>query len=271
MADDPVQAKRPPGERGQRHRGRHPADSKLFAERALPDMRRAVFELSWLFERGYSQVSALKLVGDRYELRKRQRKAVLRSACTDSALLDRQRRRLDPAGLAGRDVWLDGFNCVITVEAAIASGVILCGRDGTHRDMSSVHGSYRRVAETYDAVRYIAELMTSAGVRRAHWLLDRPVSNSGRLAAILRDAAPDGIDWQVELVYSPDKVLVEAGADARVTASGDAWILDHCGAWIDIPGAVVAKRVTDAWVVDLGGYSPADNESFWCPNARHSS
>lgn len=244
-----------------RHRGRHPADDKLFAGPALDDMRRAVFELSWLFERGYSQVSALKLVGDRYELRKRQRKAVLRCACPDSALARRRASQVHLADIAGREVWLDGFNCVIAIEAALSRGVILRGRDGAHRDMSSVHGSYRRVVETHGAVALIAEFLSEAKIRAARWLLDKPVSNSGRLATILREAAPDGIDWQVELVFSPDKVLAESSAKEsvsgppRVTASGDAWILDRCAAWLDIPGAVIERDIADAWVVDLGNWS----------------
>ena len=43
------------------HRGRHPADSRLFASAEVPVQRQATEELSWLFERGYSQVAALKL------------------------------------------------------------------------------------------------------------------------------------------------------------------------------------------------------------------
>ena len=232
-----------------RHRGRHPADEQLFAAEALPTLREATSDLSWLFGRGYSQVSALKLVGDRYELRKRQRKAVLRSACSDAARSARARRRVGADALAGRELWLDGFNCVITIEAAISRGVILRGRDRAHRDMSSVHGSYRRVDETEGAIRHIAELLAECRVSAAHWFLDRPVSNSGRLATMLREAAPAGMDWQVELVFSPDRALCEDGD--RVTATSDAWVLDHCGDWFDVPGAVIERRLADPWLLDL--------------------
>jgi hypothetical protein len=67
------------------HRGRHPADSRLFASAEVPVLRQATEELSWLFERGYSQSAALKLVGDHFGLRERQRLAVLRSSCSESA------------------------------------------------------------------------------------------------------------------------------------------------------------------------------------------
>jgi hypothetical protein len=61
-----------------RHRGPHPADHELFAPPLLPALAQATAELSWLFQRGYGQTAALKLVGDQFGLRERQRLAVLR-------------------------------------------------------------------------------------------------------------------------------------------------------------------------------------------------
>ena len=71
-------------------RGPHPKDAECFAPSALPALRQAVAELSWLLERGYPKKAALKLVGDRHALRDRQRMAVQRCAASDQ---DRARRR----------------------------------------------------------------------------------------------------------------------------------------------------------------------------------
>ena len=71
------------------HRGKHPADDRLFAEDRLDSLRTATAEYSWLLTRGYAHESALKLVGDRHDLTARQRVAVMRSACSDQALEDR--------------------------------------------------------------------------------------------------------------------------------------------------------------------------------------
>ena len=78
-----------------RHRGRHPADSLLFAAVEEPVLRQATADLSWLLERGYSQGAALKLVGDHLGLRERQRLAVLRSACGESVAAERRQRASD--------------------------------------------------------------------------------------------------------------------------------------------------------------------------------
>src|ERR1044072_286665 len=100
-----------------RHRGPHPADRELFGEGELPKLRRAVADLCWLLSRGYKMTSSLKLVGDRYGLRERQRLAVSRCACSDE---DRQRRKdhcIPVDAIQDQPVSVDGFNFIITVDA----------------------------------------------------------------------------------------------------------------------------------------------------------
>src|SRR5206468_10760748 len=121
------------------HRGPDPRDAEAFGPAAIGPLRQAVAELSWLLERGYATTSALKLVGDRYALTERQRAAVRRCACSDSALSRRSRHRAGPDQTRGQVVELDGFNVLTTVEAALGGAVVLRGRDGCDRDLAGVH------------------------------------------------------------------------------------------------------------------------------------
>ncbi|HUH02635.1 MAG TPA: DUF434 domain-containing protein [Kofleriaceae bacterium] len=226
-----------------RHRGRHPADTVLFGEAWVPALCAAAEELSWLLGRGYKMTSALALVGNRHGLRERQRRAVQRAACTDAERASRAARRCTLADVADGPVVLDGFNCIIAVEAALSGGVIIIGRDGVCRDMSSVHGSYRTVDETERAVGLIADVLAPAGA--LHWILDRPVSNSGRLAALIRERAPGST---VELLDDADATL---GASTTIVASGDSLILDRCGPWLDVPAAVIAHHIPTTWRLSL--------------------
>lgn len=134
------------------HRGAHPADKDLFGARHLASLRRATTELSWLLGRGYAPLASLKLVGDRYGLTARQRLAVSRAACSDEQRERRQARCLPVAEAAGESLIVDGFNLIITVEAAMSRGLLIRGRDLCIRDLSSVHGSYRAVEETERAI-----------------------------------------------------------------------------------------------------------------------
>lgn len=232
-------------------RGPAPDDLQLFGERELPRMRTAMAELAWLLNRGYAESSALKLVGDRHELRARQRTAVLRCVCTDTQLEGRRARQLEPNAIAGRPLALDGFNVLIVIESALSGGVVLRGRDGFLRDMASVHGSYRRGEQTLAASVAIGEQLAKLAPSSVLWLLDRPVSNSGRLKTALDELAQArGWAWTIELDYAPDRRLAEF---AGVVASGDAWILDHAEHSVDLTAAVIGACCPSAWIIDLDG------------------
>ncbi|MBN9524403.1 DUF434 domain-containing protein [bacterium] len=228
-----------------KHRGPGPQDPAYFGAGAHADLKAAVADLSWLFSRRYAGASALKLVGDRYELAERQRTAVLRSACSDAALAGRQSREVGVAALRGRPIRIDGFNLLLTLESALGGGVVLSCRDGSYRDLASVHGTYRRVEETRPALELVARRFAEWGAGPCTWLLDAPVSNSGRLAAMIREVNPG---WAAEVVPDPDAVLVQPG---DLVASADSMILDTCGAWVSLAGSFVEGGVPDAFVIDL--------------------
>ena len=234
-----------------KHRGPHPEDARLFAPEVLPVLRQAAGDLAWLLSRGYPSKSALKLVGDRYDLVARQRTAVGRCVCSDDQLSRRTSRRVEPERLPGEPLWIDGYNVLTTIEAAMAGGVILPGRDGTYRDMASMHGSFRRVAETLPALEFLGETTAAFGPCSCAWYLDSPVSNSGRLKGAMEElAAARGWHWQVELVPDPDAVLAETD---RIVATADSPILDQCGAWFNRARETVASHVPEARVVELIG------------------
>jgi hypothetical protein len=231
------------------HRGPDPRNGQAFGPTAVPLLRGAVADLSWLLERGYATVSAVKLVGDRWSLTERQRLAVRRAACSDTARAGRLERRTEAAELDGRVLLIDGFNVVTTVEAALGGGIVLGCRDGTFRDIAGVHGTYRKVAETKPALELIGARLLQLAVGQARWLFDRPVSNSGRIQAVLLEAAKASRwPWTVELVVDPDPVL---RASTEVVATADSGILDHCQRWFNLARDVIETKCPAATIIDL--------------------
>ena len=231
------------------HRGPHPDDARLFGPEAVPQLQSAVGDLSWLLSRGYASTSALTIVGDRYALRERQRTAVGRSACADAARERRRHAEGELTDLAGETLLLDGYNVLTSVEAALAGGVILHARDGAFRDMASVHGTWRKVEETVPAAELIGGLLAEWGVSQAVWLLDRPVSNSGRLKTILQHtAAAHRWPCEIRLVPDPDKILRAAD---QIVATADSGILDECGRWVNLARTAIERKVRGATIVDL--------------------
>ncbi len=230
------------------HRGRAPGDEVLFGVEAVPLLRMAARDLHWLLSRGYALPSSLELVGNRHALRERQRLAVGRCVCSDAALQRRRDHCMVAEAMRGRELWMDGYNVLMAIEAALGGGVVLIGLDGCCRDVLGIHGSYHRVQETEPALRRIAGVVAELGISRCRWWLDQPVSNSGRLKSLMLDLArTEGWDWRVDLDMNPDRVLASS---KEVIATADSVILDQCQRWFNL-ARLVLERIPKAHVVDL--------------------
>ena len=231
------------------HRGPHPSDEKLFAPAAISDLRSALADYSLLLTKGYAEKSALKLVGDKFSLTQRQRLAIMRSACSDQQLANRIQKRIEAKNLAGQSVAVDGYNVLITIEAAMSGGIIFKGRDGCFRDLASIHGTYRKVAETIPAVELIGRFLHQTGAGKALWLLDSPVSNSGRLKMLIGELAEQNKwNWETQLLLSPDAELIKTD---RIVASSDSVILDGCRKWTNLAAEIIKQKIPFATVIDL--------------------
>ncbi len=233
------------------HRGPHPDDANLFDPKHIDDLRSALADYAQLLTKGYADKSTLKLVGDHFCLTQRQRLAVMRNACSDQQVQIRRANCLDVADLAGRPLAIDGYNLLITIEAALSGGFIFRGRDGCLRDLASLHGTYRKVNETLPALKLIGECLQVLRISDVHWLLDSPVSNSGRLRGLIESLAEEsGWVWEVRLSMNPDAELKQTD---RVVVSCDSVILDHCKQWVNLAQFIVSERLPQTRVVEPNG------------------
>lgn len=231
------------------HRGPHPEDAELFNSGAISGLVAALEDYSLLLTKGYTEKSALKLVGDHFSLTQRQRLALMRSACSDQQLVSRHQRCVAVEDLAGKAVAIDGYNLLITIEAAISGGIIFKGRDGCFRDLASIHGTYRKVTETVPALEMIGEFLAEIGISQSFWFLDSPVSNSGRLKKLMGELADQNRwDWDIQLLMSPDAHLIKMDS---IVASSDSVILDCCAKWTNLARAIIGRILPNTHLMDL--------------------
>jgi hypothetical protein len=151
--------------------------------------------------------------------------------------------------VAGATLVLDGFNVLTTVEAALGGAVVLRGRDGACRDLMGVHGTYRKVEETLPAIARLGAVLEALAPAHVEWLLDRPVSNSGRLRSLLLAAAAEhDWSWDVALALDPDPHLATSTA---IVATADSAILDQGPRWLNLASEALSRSVPDGHLVDL--------------------
>jgi len=242
------------------NRGAHPEDAEQFGPEQHDRLRAAVRDLSWLRTQGYSGPAVRKLVGDRYRLKRRQRNAVARSACSDAERNHRLRARLSPAEVAQTTVHVDAFNALITVEAALGGAYLFLGRDTGYRDVNPLQGTYRVVRETTPALKLLATTLHSLAPAGVIWHLDRSISNVGRVKERLGEVLSE-MNLAGQLVDGDDVDAALHTASGPVVTS-DSAILDESDAWLHLEALAHGRHIPDAHVVDL---RPDGERSSWPP------
>jgi hypothetical protein len=244
----------------QKHRGANPKDYAAFSEKNLDNLQQAVFDLSWLLSNGYSQNASLKLVGDKFSLTERQRKAINAASADKKSLELRQKNEIEINSTSDFihhtsdfTLVIDGYNLLITIECALSNAPLFVGLDGCMRDIASIHSTYRKVEETIPALELIGKVIEELQIKETIWILDSPISNSGRLKQIMTDLAEEKKwNWKVILEKHADKTIVELSQNQNhIVASCDAWIIINASNWINLCSFIVKNYIPSAWILDF--------------------
>lgn len=221
-----------------RNRGKSSEDEALFASsQERSKLKEALKDMHYLLSRGYPVKSSLALTANRYRLKSRQLLALQGMSCSQSEIELRKAKEITGNNLAGATVYLDGFNVLILLETLLSGGYVFKGLDGCYRDISSVHGTYRKVNQTETGLIMIGKLFEELGAEKIIWIFDTPVSNSGKLKVLCYEIAEQyGFKWECFLENSPDKYLVQ---EQRLVCSSDAWILNECTVWFNLGAWII--------------------------------
>jgi len=232
-----------------RNRGKNSGDDQLFAtSKQQSSLREALRDMHYLLSRDFPPASSLALVGNRYRLNKRQQLALQGMSAAEADIQNRKSRQLSSSQLRGETVWLDGFNILILLETLFSGGYVFKGLDGCYRDISSVHGTYKRVNQTEDALIRVGNTLKQLETAKVIWIFDSPVSNSGRLKTFCYElAAQHNFPWDIHLENSPDKFLVQ---NNRTTITSDAWVLNNCSLWFNLGAHIIGSLQASGEVFD---------------------
>lgn len=235
-------------------RGYVPEDERNFSSDAIEKLKIASRHIAYLLDEGYGLKQALTFVGNHFMLSERQRLAVMRSVASRQQLKEREKKQVPLGKLAGREVWIDGFNTIITLEVLLCGSILFRCMDGTIRDLAALRGTYRLIPETDSAIRMLFNLLRkssgadSDGVGKINILLDQPVSNSGRLKKRIADIAEKtGVDrLDIQIIRDVDRTLY----DKELVITSDSIILDHCRSWVNLTAECVKQedvQVLQVW------------------------
>jgi hypothetical protein len=221
-------------------RGFMPEDEQNFSPKAITILKKASRHILYLINEGYDLKQATVFVGNHFMLSERQRLSIMRSVASREQLSVRQKKRVSFDELAGHDVWIDGFNTIITLEVLLSDSLVFYCMDSTIRDLAALRGTYRLIPESTEAVQMMLDVLRDSSVSKINILLDETVSNSGRLKALIADIAEIGgyeFNLDIQILRDVDRTLY----DKELVITSDSVILDHCRSWVNLTAECVKQ------------------------------
>lgn len=231
-------------------RGYLPEYEKLFKSENLSKLKEASKDLVYLLNRGYKLKHASKFVQEHFLLFEEERLFLARYVATDASVKLRAEKSIAKKDLAGKEIYIDGFNAIIPMESLVSNSPLFLCMDGAVRDMANLKGSYHIIENTEPAIRLILDKLDALKIKKAHIHLDRPVSNSGRLKCLILEIAKDyNVEIEVELLDAVDKSLY----GKEYVVSGDCVVIDEAVSWIPLYAWIIEdyKMTHDVWLVSL--------------------
>lgn len=218
-------------------RGYVPEDDIFFSASALKTLRKASSNICYLINEDYDLKQASTFVGNHFTISERQRLAIARSVATTEQLAIRKAKEL--TSVVDSEIWIDGFNTIITLEVMLSDSPLFLCMDGTVRDLAALRSSYRIISKTEDAIHLLLSNLETMKVKTAHILLDQPVSNSGRLKTLIAEIGEGySCNLDIRIQNDVDKELWEK----ENVITSDSIILDHCKSWLNLMARITENQ-----------------------------
>ncbi|MGP3667975.1 MAG: DUF434 domain-containing protein [Candidatus Bathyarchaeota archaeon] len=197
----------------------------------------AIEDFRYLLDREYDRESALKFIGDHYQLNKQLRLVLYRCVYGFKKALEHKEKKVCKQDIHERRIGIDGYNVLITVESLIQGKLVIFCDDYFVRDVSAVHGKHRITPVTLEALKLIAKTLKNLKPEDAGLFFDSQVSYSGRLALLARKIFLDeGLKGEFLAVKQADNQVLNYGG---IAVSSDTVIIDKAEKIFDLSEEVV--------------------------------
>jgi len=205
------------------------------------ELQEAAEDFRYLLNRGYPRKAALELVGNRYGLTSDERHLLHRGIFSDADSKSRRKSKIPIGKVRNRDLAIDGYNILITIETGLSDRPLILGDDGFIRDISGLSGNFKKTEKTEEAFQLILDIVKRVKPLKTLFLFDSPISMSGELAQEVRSLLKkESLLGDAKAVKVPEKILI---GYPGVIATSDTAIIDQSKEVVDLAGDIIRKRI----------------------------
>lgn len=208
-----------------------------------PKLTSAKKDFRFLLDRGYRRKIALKFVGDHYLLDKSQRNFLQRTVFSQEQAKLRKCKLVKSKDLKDRDVLVDGYNVLITVESILqGKDSVVKAEDGLLRDLNAVFGNFHLSKVSYKAISLIISEIKNLKPKSLNFYYDRPVSHSGKLASFTRNCLKKyNLKGEVLVSSHVDQELIKNLDKNKILATSDGILIEKAYKVYDLPAFINKK------------------------------
>lgn len=202
---------------------------------------KAAEDIRYLLERGYRRDSSIRFAGDHYGLDKNERYILARTVFSTPIASSRKRKKLNAHNLKNKDLLIDGYNVLITLESLLEGEEIWVADDSFLRDIRGIFKNHSNDDRTFRAVEEMLSFILRTETKNVEILLDVQMKDSGELAALIRKRMHDlSIKGDARTSKHVDFDLKNCTPD-KVVATADGVIIDTVENVVDIPGCIARQ------------------------------
>jgi hypothetical protein len=217
-------------------------------------LQKAANDFHYLLNHGYPRKPSLELVGNRFQLSFDQRHLLHRGVFSNSDARARIKKMISPQKLLNKKLAIDGYNVLITLEAALSGRSLILSNDGFIRDISGLSGNYKKTKATDQAIQLILRLLRRVSPSHTLFLFDAPISRSGQLSLEVRNRMKsEGLPGDALTMKVPEKILI---GFPGIVATSDTAIIDSSLKVIDLAGHIIRYRIKPGPLIKWKSLSP---------------
>jgi hypothetical protein len=210
------------------------------------DLKEASRYLLMLASMGFSRDQSLRIVSEKFSLRKEDILLLKRVIRWPDESLRNALKKIPPFLAGGRSISVDGLNVLVTVEEILSGKPVYLSTDGFIRDARAAYSSYRPGNMTDEAIREVIRELVEIGAGYVEIIFDSPHPGSGKLASMVRDIMSEmGVDWSCRAEKDADSAV----ARGEISASSDVSVIEKAKAVLDIPELIARRRNAEIIVI----------------------
>lgn len=214
---------------------------KLLKEKLLKPARDIRSILQW----GYPKFSTIRFVADHFQLSLEERHILTRVIMPPDRIVTRINKKVACIDIKDRNLLLDGYNVLLTVDSLLKKEPMWFCDDGYIRDTRYYFSKAKQAEDIEEAIEAVLTFLSEIGPKSVSFLLDSQISHSGELAGFIRHKSKEyRISGEAKTSKIVDFELKAEGSNSEndvVLATSDGIVIDSVHEVLDIPACLMEK------------------------------